>query len=465
MEFKVENKKLWSECYHVTWPLILAMAGNALMIFVDRLFLSRYSTVCIQAALPSSMVSYVFMVFLQSVVAYSGNFVAQYSGAGARAACSRVLGQGLWLSLICVPVTLLMLPVGYWIFNSVGHAPEVVAAEKSYYLMLTIGNLTLPFASAFNGFFAGRGFTRMVMFANLAGNLLNIALDPILIWGWGKIPEMGILGAGLATSISQLAVTIALGVAAIREPHFATPFRRRVALALQPHLLMRIIRFGVPSGEHVLLDELTFSVFVFVTGRLPEIEFAASNITFAINNLIYAPLLGFGLAASILTGRYLGEQKPNTAARVARLCAKLGWCYIILCILVVGCCNSYLLKLFFPPDAHFAYADYLGLSRKLIAICLTWAIFDTANIVLGGALKGAGDTRFVMLWTTGISLFLWMPMLFAVYYFKMGVVWMWLTMLIYVVIVGGGICIRFLSGRWKKIHLIEDVGEDVDEDA
>ncbi len=450
------KKGSFQDCLAVSWPLILAMAGNALMMFADRLFLARYSAVSIQAALPAGLMAFMAVVFLQSVVAYSGTFVAQYAGAGARAACARAMGQGMWLAIICVPLLILTLPLGNWLFDLAQHAPEVVAEEKSYYLTLVLGNLSIPFIAAVTGFFTGQGFTRLVMAANLVGNAANIVLDPFFIWGCGVMPEMGIVGAGVATALAQFLVLLILVVAMLRERHLATPTRRRVAFVWKGPMIRRIAQFGLPSGSHVLLDVATFTIFVFVTGRMDALSFAASNIAFSINHLIFAPLMGVGMGATILTGQRMGDRDPNGAARAGRNSVLLGWGYIVLCILVIGFFNEPILRLFYPTDAPFAYEEYLALGRWLIAIFLTWAVFDTLNIILGGALKGAGDTRFVMWWVAGSALLLWMPALLALYYLGFGIVSLWLTMLGYVIIASFGLLVRFLRGRWKAIVLLED---------
>ncbi len=446
----------FGECLRIAWPLVLAMTGNALMMFIDRLFLSHYSATCIQAALPAGLVAFMVIALLQNIVAYSGTFVAQYAGAGARAACARATGQGLWLSLLCVPLLLLSIPLGFWLFDLVGHAPAVLAAEKHYFLTLAIANLALPFGATLSGFFSGRGQTLLVMVANIAGNVANIVLDPLFIWGWGPIPEMGIVGAGVATAIGQFLIVAILAVALFRAPHFATRRRRQVVLAWKRPLAMRIVRFGVPNGGHILLDVGTFTVFTFVTGWLPELEFAASNIAFAINQLVFAPLMGIGLAASIVVGQRMGDRDPAGAARGGRNALILGWLYVLLCLAVIGGFHAPILKLFYPASAPFPYADYHALGSVLIAIFLAWAFFDVLNIVLGGALKGAGDTRFVVWWVGGVAVALWMPILFLCYALGCSIVTLWLTMLGYVAVAGGGLLLRFLHGRWKTIRLIQD---------
>jgi hypothetical protein len=90
-----EKLSAYAEVFRVTWPLALGMANNAVMQFVDRVFLARESTAALEAVLPASMLSLLFVGFAQTTVAYSGTFVAQYFGAGDRRGCRGETAQGL----------------------------------------------------------------------------------------------------------------------------------------------------------------------------------------------------------------------------------------------------------------------------------------------------------------------------------------------------------------------------------
>jgi MATE family multidrug resistance protein len=334
-----------------------------------------------------------------------------------------------------------------------GHDPRVLAQEKSYFLVLTLGNMPIPFIAAISGFYSGLGRTRLVMGANLIGNGLNIALDPWFIWGGWGLPEMGIVGAGLATAFSQCVVLIILIVAVFKERHLASLQRIKVAFAFKPQLIGRIIRFGIPSGAHVFLDCATFTVFVFLTGRMGELDFAVSNIAFSINHLIFGPLLGVSMASSIVVGQKMGEGNTHDAARAGWLSLLIAGIYIALCILVIGCFNHAILKTFLPPDATFTSEAYFHLGRILVAIFLAWALFDAVNMVIGGALKGAGDTRYCLWAIVVILVGFWIPALFLAYGYW-GIVEMWLSLLIYIILLATAYGLRFARGKWKTIRLI-----------
>lgn len=448
------NKDLLKEILRVMWPLVFAMAANTFMVFVDRIFLARYSAVAIQAAIPAGILAFIALAFLQSVTAYSGTFVAQYAGSGARAACARAMGQGIWIASLCLPLLLVSIPLGNYALDVMGHAPDVLVQEKHYFLILTLGNIAIPFIAAISGFYSGLGKTRLVMVANLIGNGLNIALDPWFIWGGWGLPEMGIFGAGLATALSQFVVLAILTIAVFRERHLGTLQRKKVAFVFKPQMILRIIRFGVPSGAHVFLDCSTFTLFVFLTGRMGELDFAVSNIAFSINHLIFGPLLGIAMATTIVVGQKMGEGNTRDAARAGWLSLLIAMIYIMGCMLVIGLFNTPILEMFLPPDATFTREDYFRLGRILVFIFLGWACFDAVNMVIGGALKGAGDTRYT-LWAILVILFgFWIPALIWAY-LRFGIIEMWLSLLFYIILLAIAYGGRFVYGKWKLIRLIE----------
>ena len=127
-----ERIAAYRDVYRLVWPLALGMANNAAMQFVDRVFLSNESTASLEAVLPASMLALLFVGFFQSVVAYSGTFVAQYFGAGLDDGCRTSYRAGLVLSAVFGALLVCLVPLGNLVFDFVGHSPEVLGREKTY---------------------------------------------------------------------------------------------------------------------------------------------------------------------------------------------------------------------------------------------------------------------------------------------------------------------------------------------
>ena len=441
----------------LVWPLALGMANNALMQFTDRVFLARESTASLEAVLPASILAILFIGFFQSVAAYSGTFVAQYHGAGDPDGCARSCRAGLLLSLIGGAVLALFIPLGWLVCDWSGHSPAVLAREKTYYTIVMSGSFFLCAAMAVQSFFTGVGRTRVVFWVNVLGNGVNILLDYLFIFGCGPIPASGIAGAAAATVAAQalqFAVLLALAWPhlSLNTQHSAQSTKHKAQST--KHLLFRIIRFGSPAGVYSVLNILSFAVFVFLTGRVGDMAFAVSNAVLTVNYLLYAPIEGFSIGVGTLVGQCQGAGDSNGAAQAARRTLLLAEIYILVASLSVLVFYRPILNLFMADAAAFNAAEFLSLGFVLFILMVAWQCFDCADVVLSGALKGAGDTHFVMGWMLVCAFGIWLPLLFLVYWLHPTMPALWSTMIAYVVLICVGTWIRWRRGPWRNIKLV-----------
>lgn len=441
------------DALRIVLPLVLAMGANAVNQFTDRIFLARFSDAAIQASLPGGILSWLFVCLLVATAGYSGTFVAQYHGAGSRRDAAAACGQGIWLTLLSLPLLLVTIPLGHAIFDLCGHAPSVVADEKAYYDILQLGGVFCILGAVLSGYFAGVGRTRIIGVATVLGNLSNILLDWMFIFGHCGCDAWGIRGAGWATALAAAVPCIILGTATLFDDGLRG---RRVltALRLRPTLLRQIVRYGFPSGLHQFFDCATFAIFVMLTGRFDAMSFAVSNIAFSINHLSFAPLVGLSQGAQVLAGQFQGAHDPQATIRATKSCLLLALSYVALFASMILLFPNQLMTLFRGDASAFDPVAFNQLGHTLLWLLLTWAAFDATGLVLGGALKGTGDTKFVMWSLSLVSLGLWVPALFLIMRFAPSVTHLWITMPFYC-----GACtliafIRFARGAWKRHRLV-----------
>ena len=451
------------EVFRITWPLALGMANNALMQFVDRVFLSNESAASLEAVLPASILAGVFVCLFQSVVAYSGTFVAQYFGAGNERGCRTSYFAGLALSAVSGVALLALVPPGLKIFDWVGHSPEVLVREKAYYAILTAGGFSVCGVMAASGYFTGKGRTRLVFCINLLGNALNILLDYVLIFGFEsavaglRVPALGIAGAAWATVVSQTVQMVALNVMALRDSRRvgrdATPYPAEDMDRFWP-LSLRILRYGIPAGIQSMLNILSFLIFVFLTGKVGDMAFAVSNAAFTVNYLLIAPIEGVGIGAGILVGQRQGAGDPQNAFANGNRALVLAEAYVAVASVLILVFRRPILMLFAGDVESECLEDFLSLGSLLFVMMAVWQFCDAAEVVLSGALKGAGDTRFVMVWMLVMAFPFWMPILFATYLLCPTMEALWSTMIVYVVVFFAGTLLRWLRGPWRSFRLI-----------
>ena len=445
----------YREMLRIAIPMVISTGSFTVMQFVDRIFLTRYSAEAIQAALPAGLLAFTLICTFSGVASYVNTFVAQFHGAGDPHGAARATAQAIFFALLAWPLMLVLTPVGEWILRHCGHAPGVLREELIFYRILMLGSVAVPLGAAISGFFTGRGDTRTNMVAVVIGNLFNILLDWVLIFGHWGFPRMGIAGAGWATVISSLLTPVLL-LGVYFGPRLRRTYDTLGTFRPDGRLMRRLLRFGVPAAMHLLIDVGSFALFLLLTARLGPMDLAASNIAFSINNLAFMPLVGIGIAASILVGQYQGSGQSDVAARAGWTALKIGWCYM----LVTG------LSFVLFPRGYFALFTgqaggaveldaILPLGRWMLIMMAVWGLADAGNVILAGALRGAGDTRFVMIYSLVVMVLIWLggeALLILAFGGGMKAAWIWL--LIYVFILVAGFFWRFRSGRWKTIDLL-----------
>jgi len=446
---------MYREVLRVAWPLIVSTGSFTVMMFCDRMFLSWYSAVAIQAALPAGILTFTLTCGFMALASYSCTFVAQYFGSGDYDGCSRATAQGVIFSLFSWPVMLLLIPFGVWMLKVSGHAPAVFEAEKQYLVIIMLGSVATPLGAAISGFFSGRGKTRMPMMANIIGNSVNIVLDYALIFGKWGFPEMGIRGAALATVIAGFIAPIMMLLIYFSRGNDRA-FQTRSSFRYDKILFRRLLKFGFPSGVHLTLDIASFSIFVMLAGRMGADAMAASNIALSINMLAFMPMIGIGIAASILVGQYQGAQQSEMAEKMSWVAFRLAVLYMFLIGLTFVAFPKAYFSLFADRGENtVALASVLPTGRWLLVIAALWGLSDAGNLVIGNALKGAGDTKFVMYYSIIMA---WGMLVVGAYVIvevlHLGIIVLWSWVALYITCMAWGYVLRFRSGRWKNIDVL-----------
>lgn len=449
MKLQAGYKRLFS----VALPLIITSASFTMLHFCDRMFLSWYSPQALQAVVPAGILSFTLISFFMALCAIANSFVAQYYGAEEYHNCSRAVVQSLFMALFSVPFIWLMIPVGIQLLAWSGHAPDVFEMEKTYLSIVLLGGLSVPLTAAASSFYGGRGRTRVIMGAHLVGNSTNVLLNWFLIFGHGPFPAMGVTGAAIASLIAGfVAPSILLGLFFSRKNHKV--YRTREMIRFDRKIFLRMLRFGLPSGIHMVLDIGSFSLFVLLLGRLGEVSFIASNIVLSVNMIAFMPAIGIGQAASVLVGQQMGRRDPVAAQTDAWRAAKVAWLYTLLINVTYLLFPEFYVQAFSRGDVGFVHV--FETARILLLLAAAWGLLEATNAVLSGALRGAGDTHFVMWFHTVVAWGVFaLGEALIVLWLDWGVFAAWGWAVVYFAILATGWIWRMRSGRWMRIELIE----------
>ncbi len=370
-------------------PLILSTGSWSIQQFVDRMFLSWHSEVALAAAMPAGILNFTLICFSIGIVSYAGTFIAQYFGAGKNKKVGTVLWHSIYLSFAGAILLILVVPFSPSIIKIIGHAKPIQKLEITYFTILCFGGLGPILSSAFAGFFTGQGRSWPVMWINFFTTLVNIILDYILIFGTSTLQPMGIAGAAIATVISGF-FSLLLYALLIFTRANEKKFSVFSSFGWDTTFIKRFLKFGLPSGGHFFLEIMGFTGFILILGRIGQMELAATNIAININSLAFMPMIGFGIAVSMKVGQNIGAKKPSEAVYATNSAVHLGTVYMVFCAaLYVFTPNIFIA----PFNANLDTAKTAIYLLRFVAV---YCLFDTCSILYSSAIKGAGDTRFVM---------------------------------------------------------------------
>ena len=440
------------EVLAVSLPLMASSGLWAVLHFINRVFLARYSPEAIAASMPAGVLQYTIMAFFLGTIGFSNTFVAQYFGAKRPDRIGTVIIHGLYLA---IPVGLLftfLAPLSEPFFHSLGHGEAVADLETQFFVALAWGALPALCSAALGGLYSGLGLTKHVFWVTGAGILMNIGLDYLLIFGNYGFPELGIRGAGYATSIaSGLTCLLYVVLLFARKDH--RRFNFSAGFKLDGDLIRRYLKFGVPGGGHQFLDVIGWTIFILILGRLGTEALAVSNAAFSINTLAFMPAIGFGIGASILVGQYLGADQPDIAERAVQGAFTMAFGFMVLVAILFIVFPGMFLN---PFAGSKSGAVILKQGTVILRIIALYTLFDTANVVYAFALRGAGDTAFIMKnFAVLTPVFLILPVWLGIRFLGMGVYGAWGFAALFVCVLAVGFSIRFLRGPWKRMRVIE----------
>jgi MATE family multidrug resistance protein len=204
------------------------------------------------------------------------------------------------------------------------------------------------------------------------------------------------------------------------------------------------------------IDMVGFTGFILLVGRLGRNELAATTRAFNVNTIAFMPMIGIGITVSVLVGQALGRNDPALARASVRSAFDMTALYMgIIAALFFLVPRLFLLPFAAAsdPDAFPAIADLTVVLLRFVAI---YTLFDACNIIFSSAIKGAGDTRFVMWMILCMSVgILVVPSFIAITWFSATVYVCWAIASLYVVALGAAFFLRYRQGKWQSMRVIE----------
>ncbi|MCL2039834.1 MAG: MATE family efflux transporter [Bacteroidetes bacterium] len=372
-------------------PIVIVEAGHQLTHVIDTIMVGQLGAINIAA---SSLAHYLYMIpllfCLGSTIAVT-TLTGNANGSGNLPECKRLFSNAIFVQFINGTIlTALTFALGY-IIPIIDADIEKTALAHNYYNYLAFSSLFVIILFTFKGYIDAFGYTIYGMIAILLGNVVNIFLNWLLIYGnWG-LPALGLEGAGIATLISRIftllfIITIVISI---------KKTRRLLIIPKLSHLrkskIKDFFKYGLHIGTQSSVEIAAFTLIVVFAGWLGVAQAAAYQICINIAGLCFLSTFGIGAAATILISNYKGAGNIQGIKEASITIFTLSLLFTLICtiILIVG--RDVFTSLFVNEQ------DVIILASSLLFILALFQIPDGLNVTISGILRGLLDTKIPMI--------------------------------------------------------------------
>ena len=437
------------ELLRIAAPLIVSYACDTIMLFTDRLFLSRLSSAHMSAAMTGGLSSFMFSTFFVGLIGYTTAMVAQRLGAEKKSLCATIATQGGLVALGAYPVLLLLIPVGRKLFEMSGIAAEELRLQTEYFTILMLGAALPLLRSSFANFFSGIGRTRLVMLAAVVSMAVNVGLNYILIFGKLGMPALGIRGAAFGTITAGGVGVLVLVLAYFRKAN-QLEFNVFGGLRFDKSLMQELWRLGAPSGVELFLNLLAFTLLITIFHSQGLVVAAAVTITFNWDMVAFIPLLGINVGVTTLVGRYVGKKNLMIAHKSMKSGLLLAIGYMAALMVLFATLPEPLVVLFKPSEVGEHWGTVEALAVQMVQLISIYLLADAITIVFSGALRGAGDTFWTMILSVTIHWSL-VAVTFASFHIAaLGPLHTWVAVIAIFCLLSVVYVLRYFKGGWRS---------------
>ncbi len=438
-EMKTEVSATWG----LAWPVVVTQLGVMCMGLVDCAMVGPLGPDALAAVSIGGSLWFTAVSLLLGVVMALDPLISQAWGAGERGEVGAIFWQGNWVAVAAGSVLSLAFLDTSEAFRLLGQTDAVSELAGRYVHARAWSVLPFLFFAVGRSLLNGAGVTRPVMFIAVVANVFNYFADSALIQGRYGAPALGVDGAGLATTATQVAMVLALW-AVLKAPRFA-----EIDLRMQrPNLrrMLGIVRLGLPIGGQLVTEFGVFAAAATIAGQVSALSLAAHQIALGLASFNYMVPLGLSIAASIRVGQAIGARDIAAAERAGRVALLLGGGAMAALGVVFLILPRQLASLFSPDLA------VVALAVDLLRIAAAFQIFDGVQCVASGCLRGAGDTRAAFAANVLAHWFLGLPLgwLLAIE-LDLGVRGVWWGLVFSLGMAAVLLAWRFLRGSWRGI--------------
>ena len=441
----VENRKLIKNIFQITLPAVFDLLAQTLIMALDMKMVSSLGPSAISSVGVGTAGMYALIPALIAVATGTTALLSRAYGADNKVDGKKAFAQSFFIAVpLGIILTLIFLVFSEQIINLVGNAKDMNLGDAILYQNMTV--IGFPFLGvSIATFYAFRamGENKIPMIGNTLALVLKIILNFLLVY----LFKWGIFGAALSTTLTRL-------FSAIFSIYLVFWSKKNwISLELKDlkfdyFISKRILKVGIPAAVEQLGLRIGMLIFEMMVISLGNLSYAAHKIALTAESISFNLGFAFSFAASALVGQELGKGSSQKALKNGYICTIIAMIVMSTFGLLFFIIPQFLVSLFTKDKDVIELAT---MALKIVSICQP---FSGASMVLAGALRGAGDTKSVLLITyLGIFLiripitYLFLDVL------NLGLAGAWIVMTIDLAIRSSLAFYVFRRGKWKYLQV------------
>ncbi len=435
----------------LAWPIVVSRSSQVVIGIADAYMVAHLGESALAATTAGAMNTFALFILPLGVVFIVSSFSSQLLGRGDLAGARRYGFHGLAVAAATQVLGMAGIPFVGPALAHLDFAPDVRELLAAYLVVRLWSGGAAVGLEALANYYGGLGNTRLPMRASLLAMVLNVAGNWLLIDGHLGFPALGVRGAALASALSTgVAFLGLLAVFLAGRDGAGERFPR-----LRAHELLRMLRFGIPSGLNWFFEFMAFMFFVnVVVAGLGTTALAGLMAVIQLNSVAFMPAFALASATAILAGQSIGAGARDEVPRLVRLgfAAAGTWQGLVGVVYLVAP------RLVFAPFARdpASAGALLEVGARMLALSAAWQLFDAAAAVLAESLRAAGDTAFVLWARIAAGWLVFVPGSWITVRSLGGgdvaaVAWL----VAYLALLALVLFLRFRAGAWRRLELVE----------
>ena len=380
----------------LAYPVMIGMLGHTFVQFVDNVMVGQLGTAELAAiSLGNSFVFIGMSIgigFSQAITP----LIAEADGAKKDKDIYGIFQHSFLICIILGLVLFLLVFLNRNLLYSMNQPVEVVELASPYLFWVSFSLISIVTFQSFRQFADGLSFTRAAMYSTLVGNVINVILNFVLIFGFWIFPKLGVEGAAIGTLISRICMLTFIIFYLKLHKKLSKYIKRFFPTKVEIHRVKKILYLGLPSALHSFFEVAFFISAVWMSGFIGKNSQAANQIALNLSSMTYMVAIGVGVAAMIRVGNQRGMMNFRKLREVAISTILLIIIIDIFFCLIFLIFNDLLPLLYLDPTDPSNLNDVnevLNIASKLLIVAGIFQLFDGIQAVVLGALRGMQDVN------------------------------------------------------------------------